>query len=82
VAGDKEEEEEGEDGEEVRTQSSARRQEQERQARLLSNLKVVSNLYSMLKPGTCQGSWVSFITCSAVFVTHEGPHATSLSLHE
>jgi len=49
VTGDKEEEEEEEEeeGEGVRTQSSARRQEQARQARLLSNLKVKSRLYSM-----------------------------------
>lgn len=84
MAGDKEEEEEEEEeeGEGVRTQSSARRQEQARQARLLSNLKVGPELYSMLKPAKCQGCWVGFTICSAIFATHECPYATSVSLCE
>ena len=84
MAGDKEEEEEEEEeeGEGVRTQSSARRQEQARQARLLSNLKVNSKVYSMLKTANCQGCWVGFTICSAIFAVHEGSYATSLSLRE
>jgi len=83
VAGDKEEEEEEEEeeGEGVRTQSSARQQEQARQARLLSNLKVNSKLYSMLKTANCQGSWVSLTMCSATSATQDAPYATSLLQH-